>query len=114
MKKSVSKKSSKKKGRKKGNTGKRYSIPERKKILAYVHGFGRGGITAACRKFGVSYIALRRWMTLGVAGVPRSSRAVKAGLDGRKLRRVKTALAGLQGIKRQLNLLQRTLKQLSK
>ncbi len=110
MKKSASKKSS----RKKGNTGKRYSIAERREILAFADKIGRGGITAACRKYGVSYIALRRWMKLGVNGIPRGSRAVKAGLDGRKLRRVKTALAGLKAIKRQLTVLQRALKELSK
>lgn len=100
--------------RKKADTGKRYSITERKKIVAFVEKRGRGGITAACREFGVSYIALRRWMKNGVAGVPRGTGTVKAKLDGRKLRRVKTALAGLKSIKSQLSLLQRTLKQLSK
>ncbi len=99
--------------RKKGNTGKRYSIAERKKILAFAAKRGRGGITAACREFGVSYIALRRWMKRGVAGVARGTSA-KVGLDGRKLRRVKTALAGLKSIKSQLSLLQRALKQLAK
>ena len=102
-----------KKNRKKGNTGKRYSIPERKKILAFAAKRGRGGIAAACREFGVSYIALRRWMKYGASGLPRG-RGVKAGLDGRKLRRVKTALLGLKGLKRQLGQLQRTLKQLAK
>ncbi len=101
------------KPRKKGNTGKRYSVAERKKILAFAAKRGRGGITAACRQFGVSYIALRRWMKYGVDGVPRG-RSVKAGLDGRKLRRVKTALAGVKSIKRQLSQLMRALKQLAK
>lgn len=110
MKKLVAKKTS----RKKGNTGKRYTIAERKAILTFVDRFGRGGITAACRKFGVSYIALRRWIKFGAAGVPRARRAAKIGLDGRKLRRVKTALAGLKSMKQQLNQLQRVLKQLSK
>lgn len=99
--------------RKKGNTGNRYSIPERKKILAFAAKRGRGGIAAACREFGVSYIALRRWMKYGVGGLPRG-RGAKSGLDGRKIRRVKTALLGLKSLKRQLGQLQRTLKQLTR
>ena len=102
-----------KSARKKGNTGKRYSITQRKKILAFAEKRGRGGITAACREFGVSYIALRRWMKNGVEGLPRG-RKVKVGLDGRKLRRVSTALASLKDIKRQISALQRALKQLAK
>ena len=100
--------------RKKGNTGKRDSIPERKKIVAFVEKHGRGGITAACREFGVSYIALRRWMKNGIAGMPRGGRTIRSKLDGRKMRRVKTALAGLKAIKSQLNQLQRALKTLAK
>lgn len=100
--------------RKKGNTGKRYSIPERKKIVSFAEKRGRGGITAACREFGVSYIALRRWMKNGIAGMPRGGKLSKAKLDGRKLRRVKTALASVKDIMRQLSQLQRALKQLAK
>ena len=100
--------------RKKGDTGKRYTVAERKAVLNFVDKFGRGGITAACRKFGVSYIALRRWIKFGAAGVPRTRRSSAAGLDGRKIRRVKTALSSLKSVKRQLNQLQNVLKQLSK
>jgi transposase-like protein len=100
--------------RKKGDTGKRYSVAERKKILAFAAKRGRGGITAACRTFGVSYIALRRWMKYGPEGLPRGRGTARTGLDGRKLRRVKTALLNLKSLKRQLGQLQKTLKQLTK
>jgi len=99
--------------RKKGDTGKRYSEAERKKILAFVEKRGRGGISAATREFGVSYIALRRWIKLGPAGAPRGTRA-KVALDGRKARRIKTALATVKALRSQLNVLQLTLKNLLK
>jgi len=99
--------------RKKGNTGKRYSEAERKKILAFVEKRGRGGISAATREFGVSYIALRRWIKLGPGGAPRGSSA-KVALDGRKARRIKTAIATVKSLKSQLNILQVALKNLLK
>lgn len=46
----------------KGNTGKRYTDAQKKKVVDFVASQGRGGIAAAQKKFGVSYIALRRWM----------------------------------------------------
>lgn len=46
----------------KGNTGKRYTDAQKKQVLDFVASQGRGGIIAAQRKFGVSYIAMRRWM----------------------------------------------------
>jgi hypothetical protein len=105
----------KKKARKKGNTGKRYSEAQRKKIIAYAEGIGRGGISAACRKFGVSYIALRRWMKNGTAGKRgRAGRPAKAGLDGRKLRGLRNAAAAAKTLKQQISKIQRLLKQLSK
>lgn len=99
--------------RKKGNTGKRYSESERKKILAFVEKRGRGGISAATREFGVSYIALRRWIKLGPGGAPRGTRT-KVTLDGRKARRIKTAIATVKTLKTQLSILQVALKNLLK
>jgi len=99
--------------RKKGDTGKRYSEAERKKILAFVEKRGRGGISAATREFGVSYIALRRWIKLGPGGAPRGTLA-KVALDGRKARRIKTALVTVKSLRSQLNVLQQTLKNLLK
>ena len=99
--------------RKKGNTGKRYSEAERRKILAYVAKRGRGGISAATREFGVSYIALRRWIKLGPEGAPRAAKAA-SGLDGRKARRIKTALANVKSMRTQLAALQVALKALLK
>src|SRR5690606_39567874 len=99
--------------RKKGDTGKRYTEAERKKILAFVEKTGRGGISAATRQFGVSYIALRRWMKLGPGGAPRATKA-KVTIDGRKARRIKTALASVKSLRSQMTKLQNTLKELLK
>ena len=102
--------------RKKGNTGKRYSTALRKKIMAFAEKQGRGGISAAIRKYGVSYIALRRWMKGAPAGAGKRGRgkAAKAGLDGRKKRVIKNALAGAKSLSRQVTKLQRLLKKLAK
>lgn len=51
------------KGKEKGNTGKRYTEAQKKRVLDFIYSQGRGGIAAAQKKFGVSYIAVRRWMT---------------------------------------------------
>lgn len=103
-------------GRKKGNTGKRYSEDQKREILAFVASQGRGGITAAGRKYGVSYIALRRWMNgTGATGGRKGPRgAASKALDGRKLKSVAAALSALKSFKKQVTLLQRTLKQLAR
>jgi len=99
--------------RKKGNTGKRYSEAERRRILAFVEKYGRGGITAASRQYGVSYIALRRWMKNGPEGLPRGGRA-KTEIDGRRTRRIKSALAAVKAVRSQLSKVQASLRQLMK
>jgi hypothetical protein len=99
--------------RKKGDTGKRYTEAQRKKILDFVSKRGRGGISAATREFGVSYIALRRWIQLGPGGSPRG-KVVKSGLDGRKARRIKTAVAAVKAMRSELGKLQNALKLLLK
>jgi transposase-like protein len=103
-------------GRKKGNTGKRYSEDQKREILAFVANQGRGGITAAGRKYGVSYIALRRWMngTGGAGGRKTARGAASKALDGRKLKSVTAALSALKSFKKQVTLLQRALKQLAR
>ncbi|HKP95144.1 MAG TPA: hypothetical protein VJ385_05240 [Fibrobacteria bacterium] len=101
------------KTRKKGNTGKRYTEEEKRKILDFVNGQGRGGISAAGKRFGVSYIALKRWMN-GETGGRKAGRAAAKGLDGRKLKSVKAAMAALKSFKKRITALQKTLKQLSR
>jgi transposase-like protein len=101
---------------KKGNTGKRYTDEQKKQILEFVQSRGRGGISEATRKFGVSYIALKRWM----GGGPKSSGRVgrppkaKAGLDGRTQRKVNTALKTLKSIDKQVNALKKALSGLAR
>ncbi len=101
--------------RKKGNTGKRYTDAQKREILDFVNSQGRGGITAAGKKYGVSYIALRRWMNgAGVGRGRKPGRAAGKGLDGRKLKTVRTALKALKAFKKEITLVQRTLKILAK
>ena len=108
------------KSRKKGNTGKRYTDAQKREILDFVAAAGRGGITAAGKKYGVSYIALRRWMNgtgaTGAAGAKgrKAGRPATKGMDGRKLKSVKAALATLKTFKKEITLLQRALKQLAR
>lgn len=98
------------KTRKKGNTGKRYSEAQKKKILAFVRSRGRGGITQATKKFGVSYIALARWMKgKGVKG-GKVGRPPKAAPDRRALKRAKKALKAFKALKKQFTMAQRALK----
>jgi hypothetical protein len=97
--------------RKKGNTGKRYSEIQKRKILDFVKREGRGGITAAGKKFGVSYIALRRWMNSEAGSM---AGAASQGLDGRRLKTVNAAMAALKTFKKQITVLQRSLQQLER
>ena len=101
-----------KKSRKKGDTGKRYSTAQKAKIVAFANKQGRGGISAACKEFGVSYIALRRWMNHGPEGSgrkvgrPAKDAATKPG----NAKSVQSALTIIQEIKKQLTALAVSLK----
>ena len=68
--------SAKKKDDINASKGKRYSAEERAKILAVVHEVnaerGRGGVTAAAQKFGVSPLTVSHW--LRNTGIQSSSR----------------------------------------
>ena len=48
------------------NKGKRYSVAEREKILAHVEEVnrtrGRGGISSAAKKFGVTPLTISNWL----------------------------------------------------
>lgn len=62
----------------KGKTGRRYTDAQKKKILDFVAKQGRGGVTAAQKKFGVSYIAIARWRN-GLGLNAKKGRPSKAG-----------------------------------
>ena len=53
--------------------GQRYSPPEKSRIIEYIQEHnrtkGRGGQRAAHRKFGVSTLTLKNWMTYGIHGL---------------------------------------------
>ncbi len=102
------------KRRKKGDTGKRYSDNQKQKIMKFVEKQGHGGISAATEKYGVSYIALKRWMN-GTAGQGKVGRPRKVKLvEGRNLVNVRSAIGALRDLKKQLTLVQRALSHLAK
>jgi hypothetical protein len=45
----------------KGNTGNRYTEAKKQEILAFIEKHGRGAISAAQERYGVSYIAIASW-----------------------------------------------------
>ena len=99
---------------KKGNPGQRYSDAQKKQILDFVAAQGRGGISAATRKYGVSYIALKRWMGGGSGTRGRVGRPPKAKVDGRSRRKVKTAQKALKALLKQASALKRLLQGLAR
>lgn len=64
-----------------GNTGNRYSPEEKAKILAFIEKSGRGGITAAQEKWGVSYIAIRSWKDAGFGSKTATAKSMKQVLN---------------------------------
>lgn len=104
-------KGARKASRKKGDTGRRYSETERKEIIKYVNSLGRGGLSSATKKFGVSYIALKRWMD-GAGG--SAGRKAKAELDPKKVAALKSAADQVKGLRKSMTLLFRTLRSLAK
>jgi len=100
-----------KKSIKKGNTGKRYGEAEKQKILAFVDSRGRGGISAACKKFNVSYIALRRWMNRSGAKPARYAGAAAAP-SAKLARGLKKAVAEAKALRKQITALHRLLRSL--
>jgi transposase-like protein len=100
-------------GSKKANTGKRYSDEEKQKIVDFVGSQGRGGISAACAKYNVSYIALRRWLQgAGVqAGNTKSAGKGAAG-DKRLAEGLKKAAVEAKALRLQITALHRLLRTL--
>ncbi len=93
--------------KKKGDTGKRYGQGEKRRILEFVQNQGRGGITAACRKFGVSYIALRRWMN--ASGIP-SGRGGKTLMAKKTAMGIQKAVQEVKSLRKQITALHRLLR----
>ena len=72
---------------KKKTKGKRYSDAEKKKIIAFVEKVnaekGRGGVTAAAKKYKVSPLSISNWIKgTGVAAVPRKRVGKRASKGG--------------------------------
>jgi transposase-like protein len=101
-------------GRKKGNTGKRYSPEQKAEIVAFVNSRGRGGISEACKKFKVSYIALRRWLEGAGVTAGNSKKAGRpAGGDKRAAATLKKAAAEAKALRKQITALHRLLRTLA-
>ncbi len=54
------------------NKGKRYTPQEKQEVIDFVHQYnaenGRGGATAASKKFGVSLLTIGSWLKKGAVG----------------------------------------------
>lgn len=89
----------------KGNTGKRYTEKEKRRVVEFVNSQGRGGVIAAQRKFGVSYIAINSWRKkFGLDAPPKikagSNTAVKTSDIQREIsRQIKPYIAQLVRVK---------------
>lgn len=76
----------KKKSEINASKGKRYSAEERAKILSVVHEVnasrGRGGVTAAAKKFGVSPLTISHWLrNAGIRPSAGSRRRIAGDAD---------------------------------
>jgi transposase-like protein len=99
--------------RKKGDTGKRYSVEDKKKIMDFVASQGRGGISKACKKFKVSYIALRRWLQSAGIQAGNSSAASAEKSNKRMAVGLKKATEEVKQIRKQVTALHRLLRALA-
>lgn len=76
------KKTTKKAAKKKANTAKRYSDAEKQDIVSFVQEIneekGRGGVTAAAKKYGASPLSISKWLAESEGGVS-VSRSSKSG-----------------------------------
>lgn len=74
--------------------GKRYTKTERQNILAYVNDYntehGRGGLTGAVKKYGISAVTIRQWLTASEVS------QTQAGDNIRALARLKDEIQQLQ------------------
>jgi len=64
--------------------GKRYSKQERRDVLSYVaehnESHGRGGITTAVKKYGISAVTIRNWMSDTTVGAAKPSHTQEGDL----------------------------------
>ncbi len=66
--------------KKSSGKGKRYTDAEKAEVLAFVENYGRGGASAAAKKFGVSPLTISSWRKAAGAGRGRS-RAPSTAID---------------------------------
>lgn len=76
--------------------GKRYTAEEKSKIIAFVESHnsanGRGGQSAAAKKFGVSQLTISGWLKGSGAGASTGSKA-KSGVKGSMQNKLSTLLS---------------------
>ena len=99
--------------RKKGNTGKRYTDAQKKKIISLVEKTGRGGMALAMKTYGVSYIALARWIKGGPKKRGPKPGAKTVGLGKVGARRVKQALSSMKVLEKEFRKMKKLLKALA-
>ena len=64
--------------KKKSKAGIRYSIEQKAEIIQFVQEHGRGGQTAASKKFGVSPLTISKWLKKGRGAAPKKKVGRKA------------------------------------
>lgn len=71
---------------KKSSKGRRYSLDEKRSVIDFVNQYngenGRGGITAASNKFGVSTLTISAWLRTLPAGGRNGTRSVPGTYSG--------------------------------
>ncbi|MEK7954309.1 hypothetical protein [Luteolibacter soli] len=73
---------------KKATKGKRYTVEEKQSVVDFVNSYneanGRGGLTAAVKKFGTSALTISAWVKrTGGASVGNGRKAAKSAAGGR-------------------------------
>ena len=119
---SKAKKTAKKVAKKKsGSRGKRYTPAEKKKIIDFVNEVnaskGRGGQSAASKKFGISPLTIASWLKAGGAapkkkrgrrpGRPAGVKASAGGSLEKKLKQLQSLAKKIDAAESQLNSLRK-------
>ncbi len=89
--------------------GRRYTRSEKEEILAYVAKVneekGRGGQTAASKKFKISPLTISGWARHGAGGSLNGSAAISSRPIGGKLRKLQELHHQMAGVEKELGLL---------
>lgn len=87
---------------KKASKGKRYTAEEKQAVVDFVNNYntenGRGGVTAAVKKFGASQLSIAAWVKAGPASGKPAKGVRVSGVVTSKRSSVLAELAKLDGV----------------